>query len=153
MAARHTAGPAAPQNGTTSAGPRSVPPKTEPPPLGAETTPPPARMTAPVVTRPAQPPGRAGDRVTPMTGAGAAPPARIPLGACDMTRQTWGAGRSGNPVRLPMPAPRMSGGTNPHASANATIRKAGSLRHSRPRASRTGCRLTLWREPKRRQAS
>ena len=38
-------------------------------------------ITAPVVTRPDQPPGRAGSDETPMTGAGTAPPARIPLDA------------------------------------------------------------------------
>ena len=78
-----------------------------------------------------------------MTGADAVPPAQIPLGACDMTRQTQGAGRSGSPVGLPTPNPRMSRRTSPRASVNATIRKAGSLRLSRPRASHTGCRHTL----------
>ena len=38
MAARNTAGPIAPLSGTTSAGPRSVPPETDPRPQGAETT-------------------------------------------------------------------------------------------------------------------
>ena len=86
MTARRTAGPTAPRSGTAGAGPRSVPPDTKPPPLGAGTTPPPAGMTAPVDTRPAQPPGRAGNSGAPMTGAGAAPPALIPLDACGMTR-------------------------------------------------------------------
>ena len=108
MAARHTAGLTAPLNGTMSAGPRSVPQETEPPPQGEETTALPGGMTAPAVTRPAPPPGRAGDSGTPMTGAGAGPPAQIPLGACDMMRWTQGAGRSGSPARLPVPAPRMS---------------------------------------------
>ena len=80
-AARPTAGPTAPQSGTTSAGPRSAPPDTEPPPLEVETVPPTAGITAPVVTRPDQPPGRAGSDETPTTGAGTAPPARIPLDA------------------------------------------------------------------------
>ena len=143
MAAWRTAGPTAPRSGTRSAGPRSVPPDTEPPQLGAETAPPTAGMTAPVETRPAQPPGRAGSGGAPMTGAGAAPPARMPLGACGMTRQTRGADRSGSPVRPPTPNPRISRRTNPRASVNATIRKAGSLRRSRPRAPRTGSRHTL----------
>ena len=94
-------------------------------------------------TRPAQPPGPAESSGAPMTGAGAAPLARIPLGACGMTRQTRGADRSGSPVRLPTPNPRISRRTNPRASVNATVRKAGSLRRSRPRAPRTGSRHTL----------
>ena len=92
---------------------------------------------------PGSAPGASRDQRGQMTGAGAAPPARLPLGACDMTRQTRGAGRNGNPVRLRTPAPRMSRRTNPNASVHAIIRKPGSLRRSRPRAPRTGCRLTL----------
>ena len=80
-AARPTAGPTAPQSGTTSAGPRSAPPSAEPPLLEVETVPPTAGITAPVVTRPDQPPGRAGSDEAPTTGAGTAPPARIPLDA------------------------------------------------------------------------
>ena len=53
MIARRTACPTAPRSDTTSAGLRSVPPDTEPPPLGARTTPPLAWITVPVVTRPA----------------------------------------------------------------------------------------------------
>ena len=80
-AARPTAGPTAPQSGTTSAGPRSAPPSAEPPPLEAETVPPTAGITAPVVARPDRPPGRAGSDEAPTTGAGTAPRARIPLDA------------------------------------------------------------------------
>ena len=57
MPERRTAGPTAPLGGTMSAGPMSAPPETEPPPLGATTTPAPGGMTAPAVTRPAPPPG------------------------------------------------------------------------------------------------
>ena len=78
-AARPTAGPTAPQSGTTSAGPRSAPPSAEPPPLEVETVPPTTGITAPVVARPGRPPGRAGSDEAPTTGAGTAPPARIPL--------------------------------------------------------------------------
>ena len=80
-AAQPTAGPTAPQSGTTSAGPRSAPPSAEPPPLEVETVPPTAGITAPVVARLDRPPGRAGSDEAPTTGAGTAPPARIPLGA------------------------------------------------------------------------
>ena len=80
-AARITAGPTAPQSGTTCAGPRSAPPSAEPPPLEVGTVPPTAGTTAPVVTRPDQPPRRAGSDEAPTTGAGTAPPARIPLDA------------------------------------------------------------------------
>ena len=88
-----------------------------------------------------------------MTGAGTAAPAQIPLDACGMMRRIRGAGRNGSPVRLPMSNPRTSRGTNPRASVSATTRKAGSLRRSRPRAPRIGCRCTLWRGSKRRRAS
>ena len=91
----------------------------------------------------AQPPGRARSGGAPMTGAGAAPQAQIALDACSLKRQIRGAGRSGSPVRLPTPNPRMSRGTNPRASVRATTRRAGSLRRSRLRAPRTGCRCTL----------
>ena len=80
-AARPTAGPTAPQSGTTGAGPRSAPPSAEPPPLEVETVPPTAGITAPAVARPGRPPGRAGSDEAPTTGAGTAPPARIPLDA------------------------------------------------------------------------
>ena len=80
-AARPTAGPTAPQRGTTDAGPRSAPPSAEPPPLEVETVPPTAGITAPAVARPGRPPGRAGSDEAPTTGAGTAPRARIPLDA------------------------------------------------------------------------
>ena len=145
-AARPTAGPTAPQSGTTGAGRRSAPPSAEPPPLEVETVPLTAGITAPVVARPGRPPGRAGSDEAPTTGAGTAFPARIPLGAGGMMRQIRGAGRSGSPVRLPTPNPRMyrmSRGTSPRASGSAITKKADSLRRSRPRAPRTGYRCTL----------